>query len=241
MALRDTAREFLGSLGADFTSRLSLDWLRKRPEDPQPLETRKAVEVILELYPRVNPPDVLDDRVNRAEWLAGERKGDSAHIAICDETPRHEERNRRIREHIAARDDQVNLAKRHDRITWYEKIPDAQKRELELLHDATLKQLFKEDTLAERDLILKAVVDQTFLEKLKVAKDKAEQLIQERYGQLDDATRAALHRYVEWSEKRRRRREEGPGLTSRQRLIMFHIGFWSGIAFLGWTIARMIF
>ena len=214
MALKETAREFLGSLGADFTSRLSLDWLRKKPEGQKQQKTRKAVEIILELYPRVPPTAVENERVNETEWLAGQGKGDPEHLMIIRDYPTHEERNRRIREDLAARDTQVNLTRRHDRLAWLDALSNSQAEQLEFLSDATLGQLFKEDNQAERDMILMAVVEKTVFEniqgtfrKFPNAVEKTKEFFRWAYGQLDARNRAAIDWYRNKVEHRRERRK----------------------------------
>lgn len=225
MAWRDWTKKFWteevsGSLVPEALSHLRLEWLLKKPEGQKPQETRKAVAVILDLYPRVRPQDIPDIRVNNAEWDAGQDKGDPEYVAICRETSIHEERNRRIRERMAARSDQANLDSRHDRLTWYENIPDGKKRELELLHDTTLKQLFSEDAPAERDIILKAVVEKTVTEKIGDAirrfPDTLVQLDQyasQMYAQLDPSRRAIVDRWHHWAEGRTLRKEQRTALA----------------------------
>lgn len=183
---------------------------------PQSRQTRKAVDTILDLYPSVRPQDIDDTRVNNAEWDAGQGKGDPDYISICQATSVHEERNRRIREHMAARADAESIGKRHDRLEWYEKIPDKQKRELELLEDKALRRLFQEDDLTERNLILKAVVDKTTLEKIRDAAsklpavwDQFENYARQAYTQLSPAGRAVADKWSSWAERKRQKREHG--------------------------------
>lgn len=225
MALRDWTKKFWteevsGSLLPEALSHFRLEWLLKKSDGQKPQETRKAVTVILDLYPRKKPQDIQDDRVNNAEWFAGQGKGDPEHIAICQTFPSHEERNQRIREHIATREDRDNLDKRHERLTWYENIPDGKKEELELLHDTTLKQIFSEDDPAERDMILQAVVEKTLTEKigdatrhLSDAWDQLDQRARQMYTQFDPSKRAIVDRWHRWAESRTQRREQGAALA----------------------------
>ena len=186
---------------------------RKTTSEQRP-KTRKMIEIILTLYPRVAPASLDNDLVNRTEWLAGEGKGHPDDIRVIADYSAHGERNRRIRENIAARQTAVNIAKRSDRLAWEASLSNTQREQIELLSDQALHQLIGEDDLAERDTIVRANTEKSLLEaaeekmrSVSRAWKQGEERLHQIWTHLTPENRTTLMDIRDWAERRRQRRE----------------------------------
>ncbi|MEK7099461.1 MAG: hypothetical protein AAB916_02995 [Patescibacteria group bacterium] len=203
---------------ADMTSQLGLDWALRKKADaaPKPADTRKAIDVIMDLYPPKwvdeIPPEWVENSkryVRSGGGLPGEK------VIVNDNTLSEAEKNLRLRQFHASRISQENAGRRDERLLWQWRLSNNQREQLELVGTNTLKIIFREDSSAERDKILAAIVEKTLAEKIQGTSQKISQALGDAgrfpewiYTQLNPQGQAVIDEWHTWAEHRRQRREQ---------------------------------